>query len=91
MDRANNFLEHEMAAGRLRRHEPRFLLLSAYSAVIGVATEPEIMRAMGVEPNLRSLAEARSELTSFLSTGCELTCGVSKGPRSGAGILELSR
>ncbi len=66
MDRANNFLEHEMAAGRLRRHEPRFLLLSAYSAVIGVATEPEIMRAMGVEPNLRSLAEARSELTSFL-------------------------
>ncbi|MCP3937869.1 MAG: TetR/AcrR family transcriptional regulator [Actinomycetia bacterium] len=66
MDRANNFLEHEMAAGRLRRHEPRFLLLSAYSAVIGVATEPEVMRAMGVEPNLRSLAEARSELTSFL-------------------------
>jgi TetR/AcrR family transcriptional regulator len=64
--RARLFLEREMDEGRFRRHEPRFLLLSAYSAVLGVATEPELMRAMGVEPSLRSLAEARSELTSFL-------------------------
>ncbi|MEZ5281496.1 MAG: TetR family transcriptional regulator [Acidimicrobiales bacterium] len=67
MERATGFLDAEMDAGRLRRHEPRFLLLSAYSAVIGVATEPEVMRAMGVEPTLRSLAQARAELTSFLS------------------------
>lgn len=67
MDRATKFLDDEMAAGRLRRHEPRFLLLSAYSAVVGVATEPEVMRALGVEPSLRSLAQARTELVSFLS------------------------
>jgi len=66
MERARSFLEHEMSAGRLRRHEPRLLLLSAYSAVLGVASEPEVMRAMGVEPTLRSLAQARSELTAFL-------------------------
>jgi AcrR family transcriptional regulator len=66
MERARSFLEHEMSAGRLRRHEPRLLLLSAYSAVLGVASEPEVMRAMGVEPNLRSLAQARAEITAFL-------------------------
>ena len=66
MERARSFLEHEMSAGRLRRHEPRLLLLSAYSAVLGVASEPEVMRAMGVEPTLRSLAQARGELTAFL-------------------------
>ena len=66
MERARSFLEREMSAGRLRRHEPRLLLLSAYSAVLGVASEPEVMRAMGVEPTLRSLAQARSELTAFL-------------------------
>lgn len=66
MERATAFLDREMTAGRLRRHEPRLLLLSAYSAVLGVAAEPEVMRAMGVEPSLRSLAQARAELTSFL-------------------------
>lgn len=66
MERARGFLEREMTAGRLRRHEPRFLLASAYSAVLGVASEPEVMRALGVEPTLRSLALARAELTSFL-------------------------
>ena len=72
MQRARTFLETEMDAGRLRRHEPRLLLLSAYSAVIGVATEPEVMRAMGVEPSLRSLTEARAELTSFLRQALEV-------------------
>jgi len=63
---ARGFLEGEMMAGRLRRHEPRLLLLFAYSAVLGVASEPEVMRAMGVEPTLRSLTQARNELTTFL-------------------------
>ncbi|MBN4047519.1 TetR/AcrR family transcriptional regulator [Acidimicrobiaceae bacterium AH-315-P05] len=67
LERARGFLEREMDAGRLRRHEPRLLMLSAYSAIIGVATEPEVMRAMGVEPSIRSLIEARTELTRFLS------------------------
>lgn len=71
MERARGFLEREMEAGRLRRHEPRLLLLSAYSAVLGVATEPEVMRAMGVEPTLRSLIMARTELTTFLRNALE--------------------
>jgi AcrR family transcriptional regulator len=64
--RATGFLEDEMAAGSMRRQEPRLLLLSAYSAVIGVATEVEVMRALGYEPTLRSLVRRRGELLAFL-------------------------
>ena len=64
--RATGFLEAEMAAGTMRRQEPRLLLLSAYSAVIGVATEVEVLRALGYEPTLRSLVRRRAELLSFL-------------------------
>lgn len=66
MARATGFLEAEMLAGSLRRQEPRLLLLSAYSAVIGVATEVEVLRALGYEPTLRSLVRRRRELLSFL-------------------------
>lgn len=66
MARATGFLEAEMEAGSLRRQEPRLLLLSAYSAVIGVATEVEVLRALGYEPTLRSLVRRRNELLSFL-------------------------
>lgn len=64
--RATEFLEAEMAAGTMRRQEPGLLLLSAYSTVIGVATEVEVLRALGYEPTLRSLVRRRAELLSFL-------------------------
>ena len=64
--RATGFLSDEMDAGTMRRQEPRLLLLSAYSAVIGVATEVEVLRALGYEPTLRSLVRRRGELLSFL-------------------------
>ncbi|MBW3616015.1 MAG: TetR/AcrR family transcriptional regulator [Actinobacteria bacterium] len=64
--RATGFLEAEMDAGSLRRQEPRLLLLSAYSAVIGVATEVEVLRALGYDPTVRSLVRRRRELLSFL-------------------------
>jgi AcrR family transcriptional regulator len=64
--RASGFLDDEMAAGTMRRQEPRLLLLSAYSAVIGVATEVEVLRALGIEPTLRSLVRRRAELLAFL-------------------------
>jgi hypothetical protein len=64
--RATGFLEAEMDAGTMRRQEPRLLLLSAYSAVIGVATEVEVLRALGYEPTVRSLVRRRRELLSFL-------------------------
>lgn len=70
--RATEFLEAEMAAGTMRRQEPRLLLLSAYSAVIGVATEVEVLRALGFDPTLRSLVRRRGELLSFLRSALEV-------------------
>ena len=66
VDRATSFLELEMAAGRMRRHDPRLLLLSAYSMVTGVATEVEVLRAFGEEPTLASLVRRRDELLALL-------------------------
>lgn len=64
--RATDFLRAEMDAGAMRKQEPGLLLLSAYSAVIGVATEVEVLRALGYEPTVRSLVRRRAELLSFL-------------------------
>lgn len=66
IERARAFLEAEMDAGNVRRQDPRLLLLSVYSTVIGVATEAEVLRAVGVEPTARSLLRRRNELLEFL-------------------------
>ena len=66
IERARAFLEAEMDAGTMRRQDPRLLLLNAYSTVIGVATEVEVLRAVGVEPTARSLLRRRNELIEFL-------------------------
>jgi AcrR family transcriptional regulator len=60
------WLEAEMAAGRLRRLDARLLLVSVYSTIIGTATEVEVLRAVGIEPTMRSLAIRRRELLRFL-------------------------
>jgi AcrR family transcriptional regulator len=64
--RAAGFLEDEMDAGRMRRHDPRLLLLAAYSMVTGMATEVEVLRTFGEEPNLASLLRRRDELLNLL-------------------------
>jgi AcrR family transcriptional regulator len=64
--RAAGFLSAEMAAGTMRRQEPRLLLLSAYSSVIGAAPEVEVLRALGYEPTTRSHVRRRAEQLSFL-------------------------
>jgi AcrR family transcriptional regulator len=66
IERARAFLEAEMDAGNMRRQDPSLLLLSSYSTVIGVATEVEVLRAVGVEPTVRSLLRRRDELLEFL-------------------------
>ncbi len=66
VQRARLFLEAEMDNGTMRRQDARLVLLSAYSAVIGVATEVEVLRAVGIDPTLRSLAMRRRELLGFL-------------------------
>jgi AcrR family transcriptional regulator len=66
VDRAAGFLEVEMDEGRMRRHDPRVLLLAAYSMVTGLATEVEVLRAFGEEPTLASLVRRRDALLSLL-------------------------
>jgi AcrR family transcriptional regulator len=64
--RASGFLEAEMDAGHMRRHEPRLLLLAIYSTVIGMLTEVEVVRAFGEEPTARSLVRRRNEILELL-------------------------
>jgi len=63
---AQNSLEAALADGRVRGGDARLLLFSLYSTIVGVSTEVEVLRAMGIEPSLRSLAERRAELLRFL-------------------------
>ncbi len=64
--RASEFLEAEMDAGHMRRHEPRLLLLAIYSTVIGMLTEVEVLRVFGEEPSARSLVRRRNEILELL-------------------------
>lgn len=66
IDAAQHSLEIALKDGRVRGDNARLLLFSLYSTIMGVATEVEVLRAMGVEPSLRSLAERRQELLRFL-------------------------
>lgn len=66
VQRASAFLESEMDAGRMRRHDPRLLLLAIYSTVIGMVTEVEVLRALGEEPTARSLVRRRSDVLALL-------------------------
>lgn len=68
MARATGFLADEMAAGRMRVQDPRMVLLAAYSAVLGMATEVEVLRALGFEPTARDLVRRRDQLLSFLGS-----------------------
>ncbi len=73
VDRAAGYLEDEMDAGRMRRHDPRLLLLAAYSMVTGLATEVEVLEAFGEERSLASLVRRRDELLSLLRASLLVT------------------
>ena len=66
IDRATGFLEAGMAAGELREQDAPLLLLATYSTVVGVATEVEVLRALGVEPTARSMVRQRRAVLEFL-------------------------
>ena len=66
MDRAIFWMQSEMEIGRMRRTDPRLVLLSAYSTVVGLATEIEVLRAAGIEQALRPVTVRRRELIRFL-------------------------
>ena len=67
IEAAQHSLEIALKDGRVAGDNARLLLFSLYSTVMGVATEVEVLRAMGIEPSLRSLSERRTELLRFLS------------------------
>lgn len=67
IEAAHHSLEIALKDGRVAGDNARLLLFSLYSTIMGVATEVEVLRAMGIEPSLRSLAQRRAELLRFLS------------------------
>jgi TetR/AcrR family transcriptional regulator len=69
LDRASSFLADEMDAGSIRRADGRLVLLFVYSAVIGVATDVEAQRALGIPSGVASLARLRRELFAFVRAG----------------------
>jgi AcrR family transcriptional regulator len=66
IERARLFLTLEMRRGNMRQTDPNLVLVSAYSTVMGVATEVEVLRAVGIEPTLREAVRRRRELLRFL-------------------------
>ncbi|HVL92452.1 MAG TPA: hypothetical protein VM264_03830, partial [Acidimicrobiales bacterium] len=67
------FFRAEMAAGRMRDQEPRLVLLATYSAVLGMATEVDVLRALGFDPTPRELVRRRRELLAFLRNALGVT------------------
>jgi AcrR family transcriptional regulator len=65
-ERADAFLVAEMRLGRLRTVDTGLLIATAYAAIVGVATETEVLRALHIEPDLRSLVRARRAVLDLL-------------------------
>lgn len=66
VDSAVAELESGMSDGRFRRSDPRLVLVSAYAAVTGVVTDVEILRAVGLELDLRVAVRLRRTVLAFL-------------------------
>lgn len=66
VDQAVAYLEAGMEAGQFRSNDPRLVLVSSYAAVTGVVTDAEVLRAVGLELDLRVAVGLRRTLLSFL-------------------------
>jgi TetR/AcrR family transcriptional regulator len=66
VDRARNFLDAEMDAGRFRRQDAETVVFTAYWAVVGMATEVDAQRLLGKEPTVRALVRRREALLSLI-------------------------
>lgn len=66
VDSAVRELESGMADGRFRRSDPRLVLVSAYAAATGVVTDVEVLRAVGLELDLRVAVRLRRTVLAFL-------------------------
>ena len=81
-----------MDAGEFRGQDARLLLLATYSTVIGVATEVEVLRALGIDPTARSLVRRRAELLAFLRSALRACLAAPPAwcyrPRAAAGAAD---
>ncbi len=66
VDSAVRELEAGMADGRFRHSDPRLVLVSAYAAVTGVVSDVEVLRAVGLDLDLRVAARLRRTVLAFL-------------------------
>ena len=66
VDRAVSYLASEMEQGRLRQGDPKLIAALGYATVTGIATEPEVLRAVGWTANVAGLRALRDELRAFL-------------------------
>ena len=66
VDRCTAYLALEMDKGRLRRCDPGLVAALAYATVTGIATEPEVLRAVGWPATTSGLRDLRDELRAFL-------------------------
>ena len=66
VQRAIGFLAGEMDAGTIRRADTRLLLLFMYATVVGVATEVEVQRAVGLATSPGALRQLRRELFAYI-------------------------
>src|SRR3954447_224751 len=71
VQRATEYLEAEMAAGRLRRADPGLVIALAYATVTGIATEPEVLRAVEWPVTAAGLRRLRDELVRFVVAALE--------------------
>ncbi|MGH1491247.1 MAG: TetR/AcrR family transcriptional regulator [Acidimicrobiales bacterium] len=66
VDRAIGDLTNGMEVGRFQPGDPQMVLVSAYAVVTGVVSDVEVLRAVGLELDLRVAARLRRTLLSFL-------------------------
>jgi AcrR family transcriptional regulator len=66
VDRGIEYLRLEMDKGRLRAGDPGLVAAVAYATITGIATEPEVLRAVGWESSVAGLRRLRDELRAFL-------------------------
>lgn len=83
VDRAVEFLDAGMAEGRFQPGDPQMVLVSTYAVVTGVVADAEVLRAVGLDLDLRVAARLRRTLLSFLEAVLVGPIAVPTGGRSG--------
>ena len=72
VERCVEYFAQQMDKRALRQADPALILAMAYATVTGVATEPEVLRAVGWRPSTGDLRKLRDELRAFLRAALSL-------------------